>query len=118
MSKVKVLTVDDDRGITSIVRKILERSGNYEVREENLSEHALTAAIEYGPDVILLDWNMPILNGEEVAAQLAGETQTAGIPIIFVTGFADTAQKLRRPTLQKPISMTSLCDAITKVLTV
>jgi CheY-like chemotaxis protein len=111
-SKTKILSVDDDRAITSIFRRILERCGRYEVREENFSENALRTAQEFRPAMILLDCNMPVMDGAEVAAQLAADPELCSVPIIFVTGFSDRARRSGRPCLEKPVNEKTLLACI------
>ncbi len=111
-SKTRILSVDDDRAITSIFKRILERSGLYEVREENFSENALRTAHEFHPAMVLLDCNMPVMDGAEVAAQFAADPSLSGVLIIFVTGFSDRARRLGHPCLEKPVSERTLLDCV------
>jgi CheY-like chemotaxis protein len=108
--KKRILVVDDDKGITSMAKKCLEASGLYEVQEETLAEHCIEAAREFLPDLILLDWKMPVLNGAEVAAVLKKEPNLWNIPILFITGFGTRAGKLGYPVLEKPFSQKQLVE--------
>src|SRR5580704_2702332 len=110
--KTKILSVDDDRAITSILKKMLERCEPYEVMEENFSTNAHRTAQEFAPDIMLLDWQMPIMDGAEVAAQLREDPDLREIPIVFVTGFGQRARKLGYPCLEKPIAMRDLIERI------
>ncbi|WP_249012406.1 diguanylate cyclase [Conexibacter sp. DBS9H8] len=65
------------------------RTAGYDVLTAEDGADALTLAREYVPDVILLDHEMPILNGHEVLAQLQADPQLAEIPVIFLTGVED-----------------------------
>src|ERR1700735_137912 len=102
MPKTKVLVVDDDRAITSVVKRMLERIGLYEVREENLADNALRAAQEFLPNIVLLDWQMPIMDGAEVAIQILAEPDFSRVPIVFITAFGQRARKFGYPCLEKP----------------
>jgi CheY-like chemotaxis protein len=115
-NKTKILSIDDDRAITSIIKKMLERSGPYEVKEENFSINAFRTAQEYVPDILLLDWQMPIMDGAEVAAQLRDDPALRGIPIVFVTGFGQRARRLGYPCLEKPLTVAELIECIEKSL--
>jgi len=115
-NKTKVLSIDDDRAITSIIKKMLERSGPYEVKEENFSINAHHTAQEFAPDILLLDWQMPIMDGAEVAAQLRDDPALRGIPIVFVTGFGQRARKLGYPCLEKPLTLQELVECVEKSL--
>jgi CheY-like chemotaxis protein len=115
-NKTKVLSIDDDRAITSIIKRMLERSGPYEVKEENFSTNAYRTAQEFAPDILLLDWQMPIMDGAEVAAQLRDDPALCGIPIVFVTGFGQRARKLGLPCLEKPLTLQELIECVEKSL--
>ena len=84
-SKKKILLVDDDENLTMILALLLEAKGNYDVRIENKSTQALRAALEYQPDIILLDVIMPRKGGQLVAAEMKSKDELKDIPIIFLT---------------------------------
>ncbi len=116
IKNARILVIDDDRGITSIAKRFLEEVGSCVVREENFSEKGYASACEFRPDLILLDWNMPIMDGGEVAVLLAKDPALRQIPIIFITGYGDRARKLGFPVLEKPFSWTKLLDCIATAL--
>jgi CheY-like chemotaxis protein len=82
----KILIIDDQPGFTKLVKIVLEGTKAYEVRELNNPAMALQAAHEYGPDVVLLDLNMPGLDGGDVSAKLRKDPALKNIPIMFLTG--------------------------------
>jgi two-component system, OmpR family, response regulator len=84
-SRKRILVVDDEVIITRTLRVFLEGTGSYEVRTENSSTKALQAAREFKPDLILLDIVMPDVEGGEVAAQIQGDRDLTGTPIVFLT---------------------------------
>ncbi len=83
--RADVLVVDDDRGIQSMIRRILKRAGLNVLVADN-GPAAFEMLSIHQPDLILLDLSMPILNGFEVAAHLRGDPSTRTIPIILFTG--------------------------------
>jgi CheY-like chemotaxis protein len=85
MSKKRILVVDDEPGITRLLKLNLERTGEYEVREENASVLALAAAREFQPDLILMDVMMPGVTGGDVAASLKEDPALRKIPVVFLT---------------------------------
>ena len=85
MSKKKILAVDDEASLTRMLRRNLEATGKYEVREENVGVNAYTTAQQFQPDLILLDVMMPDIDGGAVAAQIQDDEHLKHIPIVFLT---------------------------------
>lgn len=85
MAKKRILVVDDEKSLTSLLKLNLEDTGQYEVRVENWAEDALPAAHEFKPDLILLDIIMPRLPGGNVAALIDADPKLRGTPIVFLT---------------------------------
>jgi DNA-binding response OmpR family regulator len=83
--KKKVLIIDDETAFTNIVKLTLEAKGDYEVCVENDPRHAITAARNFWPDIIILDVVMPELDGGEVHTQLQADPVLKNIPLIFLT---------------------------------
>ena len=84
-AKKRILVVDDEPGMTRMLRRNLESTGRYEVRTENSGDAALAAARDFHPDFILLDVMMPGVDGGEVAARLKEDKALANIPVVFLT---------------------------------
>ena len=83
--KQRILIVDDDLTATRVLKLALERTGHYEVREENRGTHALATAEDFQPDMMLLDVCMPDLDGGDVAFQFKAHRQFKRLPIVFFT---------------------------------
>lgn len=118
MDKKKILVIDDEAAITKLLKLMLERSGRYEVQVESEGAKAVSAAKIFRPSVILLDVNLPDLQGGDVAAALLDDPALKNIPIIFLTGMI-SQEELRsgmviggRPTVSKPIDMDRLVECI------
>ena len=86
MEKKKILLVDDNPDITRPLSLILEATGRYVTREENMGQRALETAREFKPDLIFLDFMMPEIDGNEVAAQIEEDEELKHIKIVFLTG--------------------------------
>lgn len=82
---IKVLAVDDEAGFTKLVKMNLERDQEFEVRVENDSNKALSAALDFKPDVILLDVVMPGMDGGDVLTQVKQNAALAEVPVVFMT---------------------------------
>jgi two-component system chemotaxis response regulator CheY len=82
------LVVDDSRVVRKVARRILEASGFVVVEAEDGSQ-ALTACRTTMPDCVLLDWNMPIMNGIEFLKALRAEFGPDNPPVVFCTTESD-----------------------------
>ncbi|MBV8548305.1 MAG: response regulator [Alphaproteobacteria bacterium] len=78
------LIVDDSRVIRKVARQILEGMG-FGCTEAEDGQQALNETRKSIPDIILLDWNMPIMNGMEFMKQFHGLPNAQGTKIIFCT---------------------------------
>jgi two-component system chemotaxis response regulator CheY len=78
------LVVDDSRVVRKVARRILEANG-FEVVEAGDGQIALTACRAGMPDVVLLDWNMPVMDGLEFLKALRKEFGPDNPPVVFCT---------------------------------
>ncbi len=85
MARKKILVVDDEASLTRMLRRNLEATGKYEVREENSGVHAYKTAREFQPDMIILDVMMPDMDGGDIAAKIQDDESLKHIPIVFLT---------------------------------
>jgi putative two-component system response regulator len=92
--KGTVLIVDDTPANLQLLESILQERG-YQVRAAISGQMALKAVRVQAPDIILLDINMPDMNGYEVCHALKADPLLVNIPVIFVSAAVDTADKLR-----------------------
>ena len=89
-----VLVVDDTLENLRLLSKMLGDKG-FEVRAVSSGRQALQAVEQDPPDLILLDINMPEMNGYEVCRQLKSQVVARDVPIIFLTAINDTSDKVR-----------------------
>lgn len=82
-TKKKILVVDDEVDLTRLLKRILEKAGNFDVRIENDAMHAVAVAREFKPDVILLDVIMPGKNGTQIAAEIRKDKNLVDSKIVF-----------------------------------
>ncbi len=78
------LIVDDSRVVRKVARRILESNG-FAVAEAADGQQALTACRESLPDCVLLDWNMPVMDGITFLKQLRGEFGPDNPRVVFCT---------------------------------
>ena len=89
-----VLVVDDSRVNRTLLRGMLAREG-FEVLEAADGEEGITRAVEDTPGLILLDIDMPVLDGFEVCGLLKKDPRTCEVPIVFLSSLDQAAQKVR-----------------------
>jgi len=90
----KVLLVDDEDSLRKVMRDLLEREG-YIVTEARDGVQALDQVDRVGPDIIVLDLNLPGLDGYGVLSHLRSRPATASIPVIVLTAKGDEDNEVR-----------------------
>ena len=90
----KVLLVDDEDQLRRVMKDLLEREG-YIVAEARDGVQALDQVDKFGPDVIVLDLNLPGLDGYGVLSHLRSRPATATVPVIVLTAKADEDNEVR-----------------------
>lgn len=120
--KTRVLIVEDEPDIAGLMKHALERGGDLEVEHVGTGAAALKAVMEEPPGLVLLDLNLPFIDGLEVCRLLRGRAASAAIPIIMVT--ARTGETDRVAGLElgaddyvtKPFSLRELVARVRAVL--
>jgi CheY-like chemotaxis protein len=120
-SKRTILVVDDEQEIVAVVRTRLEQNG-YNVRCAYSGLHVFAALAAQKPDLILLDIMMPQMDGLEVLTRLRENSDTASIPVIFLTAMVHD-EDLRRGYkmgakyyITKPFTSTQVLEGINLIL--
>ncbi len=118
--KWKILVVDDDESICQILKAGLEMH-RFTVRYEARSTDTIKACLEFHPDLVLLDIDMPVKDGGLVASELQSHPTLRQIPVIFLTSLATAAEAAKRSEsdealLSKPIRIADLVARIRAVL--
>ncbi len=90
----KVLLVDDEDSLRKVMKDLLERDG-YIVTEARDGVQALDQVDRVGPDIIVLDLNLPGLDGYGVLSHLRSRPATANIPVIVLTAKGDEDNEVR-----------------------
>lgn len=98
MDKKKILLVEDDTALAAVYRSRLELEG-FEISEVNNGEDALSAAISFKPDLILLDAMMPKISGFDVLDILRNTPETTNIRVIMLTALSQPKDKERAEQL-------------------
>jgi len=121
--KRRILVVDDEPGITRMLKLNLEQTGDYEVMTENTASKAVMTALMFKPDLILLDVLMPGVDGGELASRFQASTHLGNIPIIFLTAAATKTEVNRMhhtiggyTTLAKPVNLSEVISYLQRHL--
>jgi two-component system chemotaxis response regulator CheY len=93
---MKAMIVDDSRAMRSMLRKILQENGFEVVAEAENGRQGLDHLNRLGfIDLILLDWNMPVMNGFELLCEVRKEPKWKDIRVMLVTTETEASQILR-----------------------
>jgi two-component system cell cycle response regulator DivK len=91
----RILVVEDQEDNRQILRDLLASSG-YEMVEAEDGEQALDAVAKHRPDLILMDIQLPIMDGYEATRRIKAKPENKAIPIIAVTSLRSAATRARR----------------------
>jgi two-component system, cell cycle response regulator DivK len=113
MNSGRILVVEDNVLNLKLVRDVLQVAG-YEVIEAATGEQGIMLAIEGRPDLILMDLQLPGIDGSEALRAIRQDPRTTAIPVVAVSAFAMKADRERALRegfdgyLEKPISIRAL----------
>jgi CheY-like chemotaxis protein len=85
MAPTRILYVEDNAANLALVRKVLEHGGTYEVSGCTTGEEGLAAATADPPALVLLDLDLPGIDGFELARRLRAEPKLAGVPLVAIS---------------------------------
>ena len=114
----RVLLVEDDPDIQEVARMALEFVGGFEVTACGSGQEALECAEREAPDLVLLDYMMPGMDGAETLAALRAIPAMASVPVVFVTARArpEETEAFRRlgavGVITKPFDPVRLSDEV------
>lgn len=114
----RICYVEDDPDIQRIVRLSLERVGKMTVEIVGDSTRAVEAIIAFKPDLVMLDWMMPVMDGPAVLRAMRERPETRDLPVVFITAKAskrelDELHALGAVgTISKPFSPKDLADQL------
>jgi CheY-like chemotaxis protein len=116
-----VLHVDDDATSRTFVQQVMKRHGGVRLVQAATGRAGVAAAREHEPELILLDFHLPDLNGDEVLRELRQDPKTSSIRIVFLTAAArpDELQKLLADGdgyLRKPVEVEALLAHVDEVV--
>ena len=119
--RLKVLTVDDSKAVRMIVRKAF-RNFDLDIVEASNGVEGLAAASKEGPDIILLDVTMPVMDGVEMLAKLKADALLKPIPVVMLTAEAGKENVLKiaklgiRDYIVKPFKEETLIEKVARII--
>jgi two-component system chemotaxis response regulator CheY len=124
IASLAILVIDDSAHIRKVVRNLLLNIGVKTVYEAGDGLTGIDAIRTMSPDVVLLDWEMPMLSGAELVriVRSPGVFPRPAVPIIILSGFAEhwrvieSARIGANEYLVKPVSANALRDRLTAVI--
>jgi two-component system OmpR family response regulator len=114
----RICYVEDDEDIQRIVRMSLERVGKMTVAVVSDPTQAIETMCEFRPDLVMLDWMMPVMDGPTLFKQMKLRPETSALPVVFITAKAaqrdlDELKALGAAgTISKPFSPRDLPDQL------
>jgi len=120
--KRKILVVDDDTEIVELIVDVLEKDGRFETQTASSGYEAGIATERFRPELILLDYMLPDVNGNIVCQAIRGNPEFENIKIIIVSGVVkrdEISQLIKSGAedfIRKPFDVTELAGKITAVL--
>jgi CheY-like chemotaxis protein len=117
MGSKKILVVDDSRTFRHLEEELLKRNGYQLVQAENGAQ-AIQVATREQPDLILLDLQMPVMDGASALALLKASEKTRAIPVVMITTVSEQGQHTQllaagaEKVLFKPIQAPDLLETI------
>jgi two-component system OmpR family response regulator len=114
----RIMLVEDDPDIQTVTSLALGSFGGFDVRICGSAQEAVQCAAQFRPDLILLDFMMPGMDGVDALMALRGIPATAAVPVVFLTARVQPheVQRYRElgslAVIPKPFEPTALADTI------
>ena len=121
MTATRILVVEDNPLNLKLIRDVLEFAG-YHVSAAQTGEEGIVAAAAEAPDLVLMDIQLPGIDGAETLLRLRNGVLGKGVPVIAVTAFAMSGDRERATLagfdgyLEKPINVRALAGQIESFL--
>ncbi len=125
LEALKVLIVDDEHAMRKVTRSLLQAIGVTNIHDANDGRSGAEAVCALAPDVVILDWEMPGLNGPEFMRRVRSphDFPLPDVPVIMLTGYGERSRVVEavrlgvNEFLLKPVSSKALLARLVAVLT-
>lgn len=121
MANTKVLIVEDEEALTTLLEYNLTREG-FDVEISSDGEEALVSVRDRAPDIVILDWMLPKVSGIEVCRRIRSTPETRNLPIVMLTARSEESDRIRGldtgadDYITKPFSTNELAARLRAVL--
>ncbi len=124
LEALKVLIVDDEHTMRKVTRSLLQAIGVRDIHEASDGQRGLEAICALAPDVVILDWEMPYLNGPEFMRRVRspGTFPRPDVPVIMLTAYGERSRVIEavrlgvNEFLLKPVSSKALLARLVSIL--
>jgi CheY-like chemotaxis protein len=124
LAKLRVLIVDDEPSMCRVTRALLQTIGVKSIFEANDGRRGLEEICNLAPDVVILDWEMPSLNGPEFVRRVRSPADFPfpDVPIIMLTAYGERSRVVEvvnlgvNEYLLKPVSSTALLARLASII--
>lgn len=111
----RILIIDDDQAVLEALEEVLKYSG-YDVKTIVHTEDIFKVIKRYGPELILIDYILPGINGGEICDQIKTNPPTSHIPVIIISGHSKVLKSLgdygSDVIMEKPFDLNELLDQV------
>ena len=115
----KVLIIDDDKSICEALEFFLSEAG-YKTYSIGCTSDPVSLALQYQPDIIILDFFISGMCGEDIALALRGNNETLNLPIIMISANSEARQVAKNTGINKfipkPFEISALLESIESLL--
>lgn len=112
----QILLADDNQVILRLLRRLIESHAGWQIcGDASDGQQALSKALELKPDLVVLDFAMPGLNGFQVAAQISRACQTLPIILHTIHDFPETIAEAKKVGIRAVVSKTDASASLLDV---
>ena len=118
----KILLIDHDTRVTHIVRRALESTGKYSIREEHDAVFAIRAARWFRPDLVMIDLTTAATDAKIIASRLQNDSELSEVPLLCLNNFVSDRQFMSAGILRGysflavPVKIDQLVRAVEQLL--
>jgi DNA-binding NarL/FixJ family response regulator len=113
----QILLADDNQVILQLLRRLIESHAGWQIcGEASDGQQALAKTVELKPDLVVLDFAMPVLNGLQVAAQISRACPTLPIILHTIHDFPEMIAEAKKVGIREVVSKTAASDRLFDVM--